>query len=198
MRLADGSTSVWEGSRLVGYAVVVRREAANPERRMRIELEVHPEYRDAEVGKQLIEWLARTGSALHAQTFPDARLELHARLYESQRLPPGWASVSAFGRVAVASEIGPLTAAAPGVGARLRPPPVQRSPAVPVISRRLGAAGFRGHGAWRREAKRPAPARPPGGGWCAVPASVWLRAGDGSRGVRSTARSMAPRRRWSA
>jgi mycothiol synthase len=85
VRLTDGSTSVWEGSRLVGCALAVPREAANPEHRMRIELEVHPEYRDAEVGKQLIEWLARTGSALHAETFPEAPLELHARVYESQR-----------------------------------------------------------------------------------------------------------------
>jgi ribosomal protein S18 acetylase RimI-like enzyme len=85
VRLADGSVSVWDGPRLAAYAVAVPREAANPEHRMRVELAVRPEYRDAELGKQLLEWLERTACVLHAETFPDARLELHARVYESQR-----------------------------------------------------------------------------------------------------------------
>ncbi|GAB2988819.1 GNAT family N-acetyltransferase [Amycolatopsis acidiphila] len=85
VRLADGSVSVWDGPRLVGYAMAVPREAANPEHRMRVELAVHPEYRDVELGKQLLEWQERTAQALHAKTFPNARLELHARVYESQQ-----------------------------------------------------------------------------------------------------------------
>lgn len=85
VRLGDGSVSVWDGARLVGYALAVPREAANPEHRMRVEMAVHPEFRDAEPAKQLLDWLERTAPVLHAETFPNARLELHARVYDSQR-----------------------------------------------------------------------------------------------------------------
>ncbi|MBB2935893.1 ribosomal protein S18 acetylase RimI-like enzyme [Amycolatopsis bartoniae] len=83
VRLPDGSTSAWDSGRLIGYAMAVPREEANPEHRMRVELQVHPECR--ELGKPLIEWLLATAPKLHSQTFPQAPLELHARSHENQR-----------------------------------------------------------------------------------------------------------------
>ena len=83
VRLPDGSVSVWDGERLAGYAMAVPREEANPEHRLRVELQVRPGYR--ELGKQLVEWLLVAGPKLHEQTFPQAPLELHARSHENQR-----------------------------------------------------------------------------------------------------------------
>ncbi|GAA4662066.1 GNAT family N-acetyltransferase [Amycolatopsis dongchuanensis] len=85
VRLRDGSTSVWSGERLLGYAMAVPRVEANPEHRMRVELQLHPDHRESGLGERLVGWLLRTGPQLHAQTFPDADLELHGRAHENQR-----------------------------------------------------------------------------------------------------------------
>ncbi|HEV7979534.1 GNAT family N-acetyltransferase [Amycolatopsis sp.] len=83
--LADSSTAIWDGEKLVGYALVRPREAANPAHMIRIEAVVHPGYRDDTVGAHLVDWFERTGKLVHARTFPDAPLELHAHAHESQR-----------------------------------------------------------------------------------------------------------------
>jgi hypothetical protein len=64
VRLAEGSVSVWEGS---------PREAANPGHRMRVELLVHPAFRDADIGARLADWCARTAPVLYASIHPERR-----------------------------------------------------------------------------------------------------------------------------
>jgi ribosomal protein S18 acetylase RimI-like enzyme len=85
IKLADSSTAIWDGDRLVGYALVRPREAANPAHMVRIEAVVHPDYRDDAVGGRLVDWFERAGKLVHGRTFPDAPLELHAGAHESQR-----------------------------------------------------------------------------------------------------------------
>jgi ribosomal protein S18 acetylase RimI-like enzyme len=118
-----GSTSAWDGDRLVAYVLVVPREAANPAHRMRIESLVHPEYRDAAVGARLIEWCVRTAVPLHEQAFPDASLELHARAYESQRWYAGVLNANGFERkrsfATMRADLGPQSAE-PELPAELR------------------------------------------------------------------------------
>jgi GNAT superfamily N-acetyltransferase len=98
VRLAEGSISAWDGDQLVGYLLVVPREAANPEHRMRIASLVHPEYRKTDVGARLIDWCAHAAVPLHEQAFPGASLELHARAYESQRWYAGVLNAGGFRR----------------------------------------------------------------------------------------------------
>jgi ribosomal protein S18 acetylase RimI-like enzyme len=83
--LSDASTGLWDGDKLVGYALVRPRPAANPAHMVRIEGLVHPDYRTDEVGSRLIEWFVEAGNRVHERAFPGASLELHGHSHESQR-----------------------------------------------------------------------------------------------------------------
>jgi mycothiol synthase len=94
--LVDAATAAWDGDRLVGYALVRRRDAANPEHKVRIEGLVHPDYRDDAVGADLVDWFVRAGKLVHERTFPGAPLELHGHAHESQRWYAGVLETGGF------------------------------------------------------------------------------------------------------
>jgi mycothiol synthase len=82
--LGDATIGVCDGDKLVGYATVRPRPAANPAHMVRIEAMIRPEYRVDAVASELIEWFARAGKVVHERTWPDAPLELHGNTHESQ------------------------------------------------------------------------------------------------------------------
>ncbi|WP_158893953.1 GNAT family N-acetyltransferase [Amycolatopsis anabasis] len=83
--LAGGTTTAWDGDRLVAVVIPRVRDAANPVHQLRFEMCVHPGYRDGEIGARLIDWLVRAATELHRRRFPDAPLELHGSTHENQR-----------------------------------------------------------------------------------------------------------------
>jgi mycothiol synthase len=76
--LPTATTSAWDGDRMAAYGLLRRRDAANPVHMMRVETLVHPEYRDEAIASHLVEWFEEAGKRVHAKSFPDAPLELHA------------------------------------------------------------------------------------------------------------------------
>jgi mycothiol synthase len=82
--LGDATAGVWDGGKLVGYAVVRPRPAANPAHMVRIEAVIHPGYRTDAVAADLIDWFVRAGKLVHDRAWPDAPLELHGHTHESQ------------------------------------------------------------------------------------------------------------------
>ncbi len=83
--LPTASTSAWDGDTLVAYGVLRRRDAANPAHMVRVETLVHPGYRDDAIAAHLTAWFEETGKEIHAKSFPDAPLELHASTNTRQR-----------------------------------------------------------------------------------------------------------------
>ncbi len=83
--LATATTSAWDGDRLVAYALVRRRDEANPTHMVRAETTVHPDYRDEAIGRHLFGWIEEAAKRVHAEFFPDAPLELHAAAGTTQR-----------------------------------------------------------------------------------------------------------------
>ncbi|WP_409466107.1 GNAT family N-acetyltransferase [Amycolatopsis sp. GA6-003] len=83
--LPGASVGAWDGSRLVSYALVIPRDAAEPVHQPHVASLTDPEYRTDEVASVLTEWLVRTARSVHAQHFPDAKLELHAGAHENER-----------------------------------------------------------------------------------------------------------------
>ncbi|MFC3456572.1 GNAT family N-acetyltransferase [Amycolatopsis speibonae] len=83
--LPTATTSAWDGDKLAAYGLLRRRDAANPAHMVRVETLVHPEYRDDAIAAQLIDWFEKTGKEVHAKSFPDAPLELHAAATTKQR-----------------------------------------------------------------------------------------------------------------
>jgi ribosomal protein S18 acetylase RimI-like enzyme len=94
--LAEGSTSAWDGGKLVAYAVVSVRDAADPVHQVRIESLVRPGYRDDAIGEYLVDWFSRAGARRHERTFPGAPLELHAGAAETQRWYAGVLEAGGF------------------------------------------------------------------------------------------------------
>ena len=86
--LPGGSTGGWDGDRLVAYALVRRRDAANPVHMVRHEFKVRPEYRDDAMGAHLMAWILDTAKKVHAGAFPDAPLELHDGAHHTETWPP--------------------------------------------------------------------------------------------------------------
>ncbi|MEV6911528.1 GNAT family N-acetyltransferase [Amycolatopsis sp. NPDC051071] len=83
--LPTATTSAWDGETLVAYGLLRRRDAANPAHMVRVETLVHPEYRDDAIAAHLTAWFEETGKEIHAKSFPDAPLELHAATNTRQR-----------------------------------------------------------------------------------------------------------------
>ncbi|MEV7552541.1 GNAT family N-acetyltransferase [Amycolatopsis sp. NPDC089917] len=83
--LPTATTSAWDGEKLVAYGLLRRRDAANPAHMVRVETLVHPDYRDDAIAAHLTAWFEKTGKEIHAKTFPDAPLELHAAANTRQR-----------------------------------------------------------------------------------------------------------------
>ncbi|WIX78711.1 GNAT family N-acetyltransferase [Amycolatopsis carbonis] len=82
--LALASTGAWAGDRLVSYAAIRRRDAADPVHMPRVEAMTHPEFRTAEVAAHLTPWFLDAGKRVHERAFPDAPLELHAGAHENE------------------------------------------------------------------------------------------------------------------
>ncbi|WP_167441858.1 GNAT family N-acetyltransferase [Amycolatopsis echigonensis] len=82
--LPGASIGAWDGSRLVSYALVIPRDAAEPVHQPHVASLTDPGYRTDEVASMLTEWLVRTARSVHAQHFPDAKLELHAGAHENE------------------------------------------------------------------------------------------------------------------
>ncbi|WP_406642651.1 GNAT family N-acetyltransferase [Amycolatopsis sp. WGS_07] len=82
--LPGASIGAWDGSRLVSYALVIARDAAEPVHQPHVAALTDPEYRIDEVASVLTEWLVRTARSVHARHFPDAKLELHAGAHENE------------------------------------------------------------------------------------------------------------------
>ncbi|WP_410661144.1 GNAT family N-acetyltransferase [Amycolatopsis sp. lyj-112] len=83
--LPTATTSAWDGETLVAYGLLRRRDAASPAHMVRVETVVHPEYRDDAIAAHLVEWFEEAGKEVHAKSFPDAPLELHAAANTKQR-----------------------------------------------------------------------------------------------------------------
>ncbi|MGW7539073.1 GNAT family N-acetyltransferase [Amycolatopsis sp. NPDC054798] len=82
--LPGASIGAWDGSRLVSYALVIPRAAADPVHQPHVAALTDPAYRNDEVVSALTEWLVRTARSVHARHFPDAKLELHAGAHENE------------------------------------------------------------------------------------------------------------------
>ncbi|ANN19185.1 acetyltransferase [Amycolatopsis orientalis] len=83
--LPTATISAWDGDKLVAYGLLRRRDAANPAHMVRVETLVHPGYRDDAIAARLTGWFEEAGKRIHAKSFPDAPLELHAAANTSQR-----------------------------------------------------------------------------------------------------------------
>lgn len=83
--LPRGTTTAWLGDRLIAYGLVRRRDEANPVHMVHLDSMVHPEHRDETVAAHLIEWFTATGRQMHAESFPDAPLELRHFAHDNQR-----------------------------------------------------------------------------------------------------------------
>ncbi|KZB80398.1 GNAT family N-acetyltransferase [Amycolatopsis regifaucium] len=83
--LPTATTSAWDGETLVAYGLLRRRDAANPAHMVRVETLVHPEYREDAIAAHLTGWFEEAGKRVHAKSFPDAPLELHAAANTKQR-----------------------------------------------------------------------------------------------------------------
>ncbi|WP_037313856.1 GNAT family N-acetyltransferase [Amycolatopsis orientalis] len=83
--LPTATISAWDGGTLVAYGLLRRRDAANPAHMVRVETLVHPGYRDDAIAARLTGWFEEAGKRIHAKSFPDAPLELHAAANTKQR-----------------------------------------------------------------------------------------------------------------
>ncbi|MGW4484423.1 GNAT family N-acetyltransferase [Amycolatopsis sp. NPDC004368] len=82
--LTLASTGGWAGDRLVSYAAIRRRDAADPVHMPRVEATTHPGFRTPEVAAHLTAWFLDAGKLVHSRAFPDAPLELHAGAHENE------------------------------------------------------------------------------------------------------------------
>jgi mycothiol synthase len=87
--LARATVGAWDGDRLAGYGLILRRAAANPVHMVRLQSVVHPEHRGEAVGEYLIEWFTRTSRDVHERAFPGAPLELHHGVHQNERWTAG-------------------------------------------------------------------------------------------------------------
>lgn len=94
--LARATTGVWDGDELIGYALVRRRDAANPVHMVRLQSVVHPARRDDALGAHLVEWFTRTSREVHERAFPDAPLELHHGRHQNERWIAGVLAAAGF------------------------------------------------------------------------------------------------------
>jgi ribosomal protein S18 acetylase RimI-like enzyme len=78
-----------------------------------VEFRVHPDYRDDAITGHLTGWFLRTGKLVHARTFPDAPLELHASAGESQRWCAGMLEAAGYRHVRTFVEMRADLAASP-------------------------------------------------------------------------------------
>ncbi|MEY9843125.1 mycothiol synthase [Streptacidiphilus sp. BW17] len=73
-----GSMSVWDGDRMVGFAVLIARSATNPAHESRQRGGVDPEYRGRGIGTELLRWAERAALPLHEERFPGCALALNS------------------------------------------------------------------------------------------------------------------------
>ncbi|WP_239154076.1 hypothetical protein [Amycolatopsis sp. FDAARGOS 1241] len=118
--LALGSTGGRAGERLVCYAVIRRRDSADPVHMPRVESVTRPDFRTADIGAHVTTWVLDAGQRVHERAFPDAPLELHAGVHENERWYADALARAWFGRAAdVRGDArGPGRAAAGAAGAR--------------------------------------------------------------------------------
>ncbi|KDN23772.1 GNAT family N-acetyltransferase [Amycolatopsis rifamycinica] len=82
--LARATVGAWDGDRLVGYGLILRRATADPVHMLRLQSVVHPEHRTDAVGTHLVEWFARTSRDVHERAFPGAPYELHHDSHQNE------------------------------------------------------------------------------------------------------------------
>ncbi|RZQ64854.1 GNAT family N-acetyltransferase [Amycolatopsis suaedae] len=83
--LAEGSTSVWAGDRLVGYATAQVRPSADPVHLLVVGFQLAPDHRTPELSGELARWCETTGRRLHAESHPGVPLHLYLRVPEGQK-----------------------------------------------------------------------------------------------------------------
>jgi mycothiol synthase len=71
-----GSIAVYDGDAMIGYCVLVRRNAADPVHEMRQYGGVHPEYRGLGIGSEMLAWSERAAMTLHEERFAGRPLSL--------------------------------------------------------------------------------------------------------------------------
>ncbi len=76
IELDRGSTAAFDGDHLVAVGILVARPEADEVHQILYEGGVHPEYRDAGLGRELMDWAARAALPLHCDHFPDKPVEL--------------------------------------------------------------------------------------------------------------------------
>jgi mycothiol synthase len=72
-----GSIGAYDGDVLAGYSLLTARRAADEQHDMRQEGGVHPDYRGAGLGSQLLDWSERAAVPLHLKRFPGRPLSLN-------------------------------------------------------------------------------------------------------------------------
>jgi mycothiol synthase len=65
------SLALWQGTRMVGYAVVRCRPNARETDRVRLEGVVHPDWRGRGLGRELLDWACARGAHAHREFNPD-------------------------------------------------------------------------------------------------------------------------------